>query len=52
MARDPAHRRDFQKLPYLAAKHGDADIVAERLSWGIDPNCTFAHARTPRDACD
>lgn len=39
MARDPKHRRQFEKLLYLAAQRGDADLVAERLSWGIDPNC-------------
>jgi hypothetical protein len=47
MARDPKHRRNFEKLLYLAAQRGDADLVAERLSWGIDPNCTFAKGRTP-----
>ena len=47
MARDPEHRRRFEKLLYLAAKRGDADLVAERLSWGIDPNCTFAKGCTP-----
>jgi hypothetical protein len=47
MARDPKHRRNFEKLLYLAAKRGDADLVAERLSWGIDPNCTFSGGRTP-----
>src|SRR5262245_56928051 len=47
MARDPKHRRTFEKLLLLAAKRGDADLVAERLSWGIDPNCTFAKGRTP-----
>src|SRR5207249_11770564 len=47
MARDPEHRRTFEKLLYLAARRGDADLVAERLSWGIDPNCTFAKGRTP-----
>ena len=47
MARDPKHRRRFEKLLLLAAKRGDADLVAERLSWGIDPNCTFAKGRTP-----
>jgi hypothetical protein len=47
MARDPKHRRNFEKLLYLAAKRGDADLVAERLSWGIDPNCTSAKGRTP-----
>ena len=47
MARDPEHRRNFEKLLYLSAKRGDADLVAERLSWGIDPHCTFGKARTP-----
>jgi hypothetical protein len=47
MARDPKHRRNFEKLLYLAAKRGDAALVTERLSWGIDPNCTFAKDRTP-----
>ncbi len=47
MARDPAHRRTFEKLLYLAAQRGDSDLVAERLSWGVDPNCTFARGRTP-----
>ncbi len=47
LARDPEHRRNFEKLLYLAAQRGDADLVAERLSWGIDPNCTFAKVRTP-----
>ena len=47
MARDPKHRRGFEKLLYLAAKRGDADLVAERLSWGIDPNCTFGKGTTP-----
>src|SRR6266700_1205689 len=47
MARDPKHRRSFEKLLYLAAQRGDSDLVAERLSWGIDPNCSFAKGRTP-----
>jgi hypothetical protein len=48
MARDPKHRRGFEKLLYLAAKRGDADLVAERLSWGIDPNCASKKSgRTP-----
>lgn len=47
MARDPKHRRAFQKLLFLAAKRGDADIVAERLSWGVDPNCRSARGNTP-----
>ena len=47
MARDPKHRRRFEKLLYLSAKRGDADLVAERLSWGIDPNCCSSKGRTP-----
>src|SRR5437868_11807867 len=47
MARDPEHRRNFEKLLYLAAQRGDADLVAERLSWGIDPNCCFSKGSTP-----
>jgi hypothetical protein len=29
LARDPKHRRRFEKLLYLAALRGDADLVAE-----------------------
>jgi hypothetical protein len=47
LAQDPRHRRQFEKLLYLAAKMGDAPKVVERLSWGINPNCTFAKHRTP-----
>lgn len=47
MVRDPEYRRSFEKLLYLAAQRGDADLVAERLSWGIDPNCSFSRGRTP-----
>lgn len=47
MAQDPEHRRAFEKLLYLAAQRGDTDLVAERLSWGIDPNCSFSKGRTP-----
>ncbi len=47
MAWDPEHRRSFEKLLYLAAQRGDVDLVAERLSWGIDPNCVFSRGRTP-----
>lgn len=47
MARDPKHRRAFEKLLYLAAKRGDADLVEERLAWGVDPNCTFGKNRSP-----
>jgi hypothetical protein len=47
MAQDPRHRRNFEKLLHLAAQRGDADLVAERLSWGIDPNCASPKGRTP-----
>lgn len=47
LARDPKHCRGFEKLVYIATQRGDADIVAERLSWGIDPNCTSPKGRTP-----
>jgi hypothetical protein len=47
LARDPKHRRNFEKLLYLAALRGDADLVAERLGWGIDPNCHSARGTTP-----
>jgi hypothetical protein len=47
MARNPEHRRNFEKLLYLAAQRGDADLVAERLSWSVDPNCRSAKGRTP-----
>ncbi|RJP41935.1 MAG: ankyrin repeat domain-containing protein [Phycisphaerales bacterium] len=47
LARDPNHRRRFEKMLYLAAQRGDADLVAERLSWGIDPNCASLRGRTP-----
>ena len=46
-ARDPKHRRSFEKLLHLAAQRGDADLVAERLAWGIDPNCVSSKGRTP-----
>jgi hypothetical protein len=47
MVRDPEYRRRFERLLFLAAQRGDADLVAERLSWGIDPNCAFSRGRTP-----
>src|ERR1051326_4123789 len=47
MARDPKHRRRFEQLLLLAAQRGDADLVAERLSWGIDPNCASKRGCTP-----
>lgn len=57
MARDPKFRRRFEKMLWLAAQRGDADLVTERLSWGVDPNCRSAGMqRTPlmanaRGAC-
>ena len=56
MARSPEHRRRFEKLLHLAVQRGDADLVAERLSWGVDPNCRSPKGRTPllaniRSAC-
>ena len=45
MAKSPQHRRRFERLLLLAAERGDADLVAERLSWGVDPNATFARVR-------
>jgi hypothetical protein len=47
MARDPKFRGHFEKLLRLAAARGDADLVAERLGWGIDPNCRSKRGRTP-----
>jgi hypothetical protein len=47
LAQNPEHRRRFEKLLLLAAERGDADLVEERLGWGIDPNCTFRRGRTP-----
>ncbi len=45
--RDPKHRKQFEKLLRMAAKRGDTDLVAERLGWGINPNCTTPKGRTP-----
>jgi hypothetical protein len=47
LARDPEHRRTFEKLLFLAARQGNADIVIQRLAWGIDPNCRFGCGTTP-----
>jgi hypothetical protein len=47
LAQSPEPRRRFEHLLYLAAQRGDADLVAERLGWGVDPNCAFAKRRTP-----
>jgi hypothetical protein len=47
LVQDPEHKRQFERLLFLAAKRGGADLVAERLGWGVDPNCSFNKARTP-----
>lgn len=47
MASDPRFRRRFEKLLYLAARRGDAELVAERLSWGVDANCRSRRGTTP-----
>jgi len=44
MARDPKHRRRFEKMLYLAAQRGDADLVAERLSWASTPTAPLPRA--------
>jgi hypothetical protein len=44
---DPECKPKFEALLRLAAGRGDAEQVAERLSWGIDPNCETAKGRTP-----
>jgi len=45
LAQDPAHRRILERLLYLAALRGDTDLVAERLGWGVDPNCSVTRQR-------
>lgn len=47
MVRDPKCRPKFEALLRLAAGKGDVEQVAERLSWGIDPNCKSKAGRTP-----
>jgi hypothetical protein len=47
MAENPERRLLLEKLLYLAAQRGDADLVSERLAWGIDPNCVSSRGRTP-----
>jgi hypothetical protein len=42
----PKHKRRFERLLRLAAQRGDAEQVAERLSWGINPNATTKRGRT------
>lgn len=45
-ANDPKHRKAFEKLLRLAAQRGDDDLVAERLSWGVDPDGQSKRGRT------
>src|SRR5262245_38921693 len=47
MVRDPKCKPKFEALLRLAAGRGDAEQVAERLSWGIDPDCQSKKGRTP-----
>ena len=47
LVHQPQHKRRFEKLLRLAAKRGDSELVAERLSWGIDPNGATKNGRTP-----
>lgn len=47
LVHDPKHKRRFEHLLRLAAERGDREQVAERLSWGIDPNCESKTGRTP-----
>jgi hypothetical protein len=47
LVHDPKCKPRFEALLRLAAGRGDADQVAERLSWGIDPNCQSKKGRTP-----
>jgi hypothetical protein len=48
MARKPSTRHLFERLLRIAADKGDVEQVEERLSWGIDPDCsTRKLARTP-----
>src|SRR3954466_3898129 len=44
---EPKCKPKFEELLRLAASRGDAEQVAERLSWGIDPNCASKSGRTP-----
>ena len=44
---DPKSKPKFEALLRLAAGRGDAEQVAEQLSWGIDPNCVSRAGRTP-----
>ena len=47
LVHDPKCKPKFEALLRGAAKRGDAELVAERLSWGIDPNCESKSGRTP-----
>src|SRR5262245_469545 len=47
LVHNPKHKARFEELLRLAASRGDAEQVAERLSWGIDPNSVSKTGRTP-----
>jgi ankyrin repeat protein len=47
LVHDPKCKPRFEMLLRLAARRGDAQQVAERLSWGIDPNGESKKGRTP-----
>jgi hypothetical protein len=47
LVHDPKCKPKFEALLRLAASRGDVDLVIERLSWGIDPNCQTKRGRTP-----
>jgi len=47
LVHDPKCKPKFEALLRLAAQRGDVELVTERLSWGIDPNCQSPAGRTP-----
>jgi hypothetical protein len=47
LVHDPKCKPRFESLLRLAAERGDDEQVAERLSWGIDPNCQTKTGGTP-----
>src|SRR5688572_5251077 len=47
LVHDPKCKPKFEALLRLAAQRGDVELVAERVSWGIDPNCESQAGRTP-----
>ena len=47
LVHDPKCKPRFEALLRLAAGRGDVELVVERLSWGIDPDCESKAGRTP-----